>query len=178
MLLLSLLISLLAVVVDGCCCCRCCCLLLALVAKKLTVRRRLVRASHITTVTDRDRRRSPLYRNSHQDTCTKVHKRNPLFPFRISCFSQMRLAREAFSVPVHTASASTLPAEQTSSGGGGGRGRADSPAPGGDAGADERRRQRYPESRSPMSRSTPSSPGLDDRPHRRTRRGGRRGRNR
>ncbi|CAM9864194.1 unnamed protein product, partial [Ectocarpus sp. 13 AM-2016] len=94
----------------------------------------------------------------------------------------MRLAREALTAPAQPASSALPRAQQPrnnpgSDGGGGdfGRGRAVSPDISGDLG---RRRGGHADSRSPVPRSSPSTPGVEDRPHRRTRRGGRRGRNR
>ncbi|CAN0474382.1 unnamed protein product, partial [Ectocarpus sp. 12 AP-2014] len=94
--------------------------------------------------------------------------------------TKIRLAREALTAPAQPASSANPRAQQQrnnpgSDGGGDfGRGRAVSPAISGDLG---RRRGGHADSRSPVPRSSPSTPGVEDRPHRRTRRGGRRGRN-
>ncbi|CAM9234775.1 unnamed protein product [Ectocarpus sp. 6 AP-2014] len=95
--------------------------------------------------------------------------------------TKIRLAREALTAPAQPASSALSGAQEQGNnpcsdgvGGDFGRGRAASPALSGDLG---RRRGGHADSRSPVPRSSPSTPGVEDRPHRRTRRGGRRGRN-
>lgn len=105
----------------------------------------------------------------------------------LSMSKQMRLAREAFNIPVYAvlqSSSQHHPADPKRGVQGGGRvggggvasrGRGTSPASKGG---------RHPDNRGSSAAmsvgrsSTPASPGNGDRPHRRTRRGGRRGRNR